>query len=155
MPPNTHRSPLPQGEGAIGSSAAGVHGPSPQPSPAGRGCQIGSATAALTAPGLRKQPTYPRKTPRSKPLAPPLRKGGKGIGRSRRRSIARNKNVKLRRTCMYTIGFRRKSNDFVEIGTFQTGSAKLYTQKHRPPLGPLCPFKTNHSSPQGGPGQRS
>src|ERR1017187_6451519 len=71
MPPNTHRSPLPQGEGAIGSSAAGVHGPSPQPSPAGRGCQIGSATAALTAPGLRKQPTYPRKPPPSKPSGLP------------------------------------------------------------------------------------
>jgi hypothetical protein len=38
----------------------------------------------------------------------------------------RRRGVKLRRTCMYTIGFRRKSNDFVENGTFQTGSAKLY-----------------------------
>jgi hypothetical protein len=35
--------------------------------------------------------------------------------------------VKLCRTRMYTDDFRRKSNDLVETGTLQTGSAKLYS----------------------------
>ena len=34
--------------------------------------------------------------------------------------------VKRRRICMYTSDFRRRSNDFVETGTIQSGSAKPY-----------------------------
>ncbi len=40
--------------------------------------------------------------------------------------VSDTRRVKLRRTRMYTSDFRRKSNDLVETGTFQTGSAKLY-----------------------------
>src|SRR5271165_5213255 len=48
------------------------------------------------------------------------------FGRSEERNGRQGGSVKLCLTCMYTRGFQRKSNDFVQNGAFQTGSAKLY-----------------------------
>src|ERR1022692_3747345 len=67
-------------------------GPSPQPSPKGRGCQIGAAAAARTGRGLRKQQTY-RKKPFPLSPAPLLEGGGTKLTEARRNSERRQSQL--------------------------------------------------------------
>ena len=60
-----------------------------------QGLPMLSPSQSFRIPLARREVSFPiSKAPASPPL-PPLRKGGKGIARSRRRSIARNKNTRL------------------------------------------------------------